>query len=165
MADLSTLKRRRGVSHASITSLTTRVREAEARKDDLGIADLSKKLKEKLESLDSDFRNHHFTIVDLLKEESDLEHEQTILDQHDNGVLNLTTQLDLLINTSPRPQPSMLFVTKTSWRRLEHLCKSFTKVSDAVGKLTETDDVCLIRLHDEQLNKFICQLEDIYFKF
>ena len=49
----------------------------------------------------------------------------------------------------------MLSVTKTAGRRLEHLCKSFTKVSDAVGKLTETDDVCLILLHDEQLSKFI----------
>ena len=76
MVDLSTLKRRRGVSHASITCLTTRVREAEAREDNLGIADLSKKLKEKLESLDTDFRNHHFAIIDLLKEESDLECEQ-----------------------------------------------------------------------------------------
>ena len=165
MADLSTLKKRRRVSHASNTCLTTRVREAETRKDDLGIADRSEKLKENLESLDTDFRNHHFAIIDLLKEESDLEREQTVLDQHNNEVLNLTTQLDLLINTSPRPQPSMLSVTKTAGRRLKHLCKSFTKVSDAVGKLTETDDVCLIHLHDEQLNKFKCQLEDIYFKF
>ena len=35
------------------------------------------------------------------------------------------------------------------------MCKSLTKVSDAVGELTKTDDVCLIRLHDEQLNKDI----------
>ena len=165
MADLSTLKRRRGVSHASITCLTTRVRIAEARKEDLGIIDLSKKQKEKLESLDSDFRNHHFAIIDLLEEQSDLESEQTILDKHDNEVINLTTRLDLLIDTSPRPQPSMLSVTKTPGRRLQHMCKSFTKVSDAVGELTEIDDVCLIRLHYEQLNKFKCQLEDIYFKF
>ena len=41
------------------------------------------------------------------------------------------------------------------------MCKSFTKVSDAVGKLTETDDVCLIHLHDEQLNKFKCELDNI----
>ena len=39
--------------------------------------------------------------------------------------------------------------------------KSFTKVSNAVGELAETDDVCMIRLHDEQLNKFKCELEDI----
>ena len=41
------------------------------------------------------------------------------------------------------------------------MCKSFTKVSDAVGKLTETDDACLICLHNEQLNKFKHELEDI----
>ena len=39
--------------------------------------------------------------------------------------------------------------------------KSFTKVSNAVGELAETDDVCMIRLHDEQLNNFKCELEDI----
>ena len=118
MADLSTLK-------SSVTclhyTLTTKVREAEARKDDLGIADLSKKLKEKLESSDSDFRNNHFGIIDLLEEESDLEHEQTILHQHDDEVLDLTTRLDVLVNTSPRPQSSMLSKTKTAGRRLEHL--------------------------------------------
>ena len=67
----------------------------------------------------------------------------------------------ILVDTSPRPQSSMLSVTKTAGRRLEHLCKSFTKVSDAVGKLTEIDDVCLIHLHDEQLSKLKCELEDI----
>ena len=141
--------------------LTTRVGEAEARKDNPGIADLSQKLKEKLESLDADFRNYHFVIIDLLEEESDLEHEQTILDQHDDEVLILATRLDLLVNTSPRPQSSTSSVMKTAGRRLEHLYKSFTKVGDAIGKLTETDDVCLIHLHDEQLNKFKCELEDI----
>ena len=107
------------MSRASITCVTTKVREGEARKDDdPGIADLSKKLKEKLESLDSDFRNHHFTIIDLLEEESDLECEQTILDQHDDEVLDLTTWLDVLVDTSLRPQSSTLSVTKTAERRL-----------------------------------------------
>ena len=143
-----------------ITRLTTKVREAVASKDDLGNTDLSIKLKEKLES---DFRNHHFAIIELLEEESDLEHEQTILDQlqHDDEVLDLTTWLDLLVNISPRPQSSTLSVTKTTGRRLEHLCKSFTKVSDAVGELTELDDVFFIRLHGKQLSKFKCELEDI----
>ena len=44
----------------------------------------------------------------------------------------------VVVDTSPRPQSSMLSVTETAGRRLEHLCKSFTKVSDAVGKLTKT---------------------------
>ena len=91
MADMSTLKRRRGVSRAFITRLTTRVGEAEARKDNTRIADLSHKVKEKLESLDSDFMNHYFAIIDLLEEGSDLEREQTILDKHDDEVLHLAT--------------------------------------------------------------------------
>ena len=42
-------------------------------------------------------------------------------------------------------------IKKIAGRRLEHLCMNFEKVSEAVGKLTESDDICLIRLHDEQL--------------
>ena len=111
--------------------------------------------------MDSDFRNHHFPIKDLLEEESDQEHEQTILDQHDDEVFNLTTRLDVLVDTSPQHKSSTLSITTTAWRRLEHLYKSFTKVSNAVGELAQTDDVCMICLHDEQLNKFKCELEDI----
>ena len=101
MADLHTLKRRRGVSRASITWLTTRVGEAEARKDDPGIAALLHKLKEKLELFDSDFRNHHFMIINLLEEESNLEREQTILDKHEDEVFDLATRPDLLVIMSP----------------------------------------------------------------
>ena len=67
----------------------------------------------------------------------------------------------MLVDTFPRHKSSTLSITTTAWRRLEHLYKSFTKVSNAVGELAETDDVCMIRLHDEQLNKFKCELEDI----
>ena len=67
----------------------------------------------------------------------------------------------MLVDTSPRHKSSTLSITKTAGRKLEHLYKSFTKVSNAVGELAETDDVCMIRLHDEQLNNFKCELEDI----
>ena len=39
---------------------------------------------------------------------------------------------------------------------------NFEKVSEAVGKLTESDDICLICLHDEQLVNFKHELDDIY---
>ena len=38
---------------------------------------------------------------------------------------------------------------------------NFEKVSEAVQKLTESDDICLMRLHDEQLVNFKHELDDI----
>ena len=38
---------------------------------------------------------------------------------------------------------------------------NFEKVSEAVGKLTESDDSCLIRLYDEHLVNFKHELDDI----
>ena len=53
-------------------------------------------------------------------------------------------------------------VTKVAGRRLEHLDKKVTTVKEAVSKLTSNDDVCLIRLYDEQLDTFKVELDDIY---
>lgn len=53
-------------------------------------------------------------------------------------------------------------IKKIAGRRLEHLCTNFERVSEAVGKLTESDDICLKRLHDEQLAKFKHELNDIF---
>ena len=40
--------------------------------------------------------------------------------------------------------------------------KKVTSVNEAVNKLTSNDDVCLIRLYDEQLDTFKVELDDIY---
>ena len=40
--------------------------------------------------------------------------------------------------------------------------KKVTSVNKEVSKLTSNDDVCLIRLYDEQLDTFKVELDDIY---
>ena len=80
----------------------TKLREAEAKKDEPGISDLAQKLLKKLESLDSDLKTYHSAIIDMVEKEDDLEHEQGVLDQHDDEVLDLSTRLEQLIDTSPR---------------------------------------------------------------
>ena len=40
--------------------------------------------------------------------------------------------------------------------------KKVTSVNKEVSKLTSNDDVCLIRLYDEQFNTFKVELDDIY---
>ena len=108
MADLPGLRRRRGVSHASITRLSTKIVEADSKSGEPGLKSFAQKLLKRLESLDSDFKTQHLAFVDSLKEGSDLDCEKDILDQHDDEVLDLSTHLERLIDASPRTSHSQL---------------------------------------------------------
>ena len=108
MADLPDLRRRRGVSHASITRLSTKIVEAESTSGEPGFNSLAQKLLKRLESLHSDFKTQHLAVVDSLEEGSDLDREQDILDQHDDEVHDLSTRLERLIDASPQTSHSQL---------------------------------------------------------
>ena len=96
MAQLINLRTRRGVARASITGLEKKITEAEAMKYESGIADRARTLKEKVDTADTEFKKHYFSIVELLEECVDV--EQGVLDNHDNEVLDLLTRLERLIN-------------------------------------------------------------------
>jgi len=53
----------------------------------------------KLESLDAEFKNHHYSVVELISEEEELEVEQDIIDQHDGIVAGLEVRLQRFIST------------------------------------------------------------------
>ena len=53
-------------------------------------------------------------------------------------------------------------MTKAAGRRWNTWIKKVNSVKEAVSKLTSNDDVCLIRLYDEQLDTFKVKLDDIY---
>ena len=57
-----------GVACASITRLE-KITEAEAMKDESGIADRVRTLKEKIDNTDMEFKKQHVSIVELLDEE------------------------------------------------------------------------------------------------
>jgi hypothetical protein len=56
MAEVSILRKRRGVSRASITCLEKMVKEAEDDVSSPGIADVARRLKKKLTTLDTEFK-------------------------------------------------------------------------------------------------------------
>ena len=58
MADLPTLRRRRGTVKASITKLTTKVAELEARDSDPSVIGHAQQLLKRLETLDANFKTH-----------------------------------------------------------------------------------------------------------
>jgi len=105
MADLPTLRRRRGTVKASITKLTTKVvsepdprtkvAELEARDSDPSVIGHAQQLLKQLETLDANFKTHQLAIIDI-QEEGQLGAEQETLDKHDDDVTELSVRLQAL---------------------------------------------------------------------
>ena len=66
---LSTHRRRRGVAKASITRLSTRLKDLEADVSQPATIDHTQRMQQKLDTLDVDFRAHHHNVVDLTDSE------------------------------------------------------------------------------------------------
>ena len=98
--EITNLKKRRGTVRASVTNLKNRVSELEARADIAPASRLesARQHKVKLTTHDSDFRKHHFELIDLLESTDDLDREQRVLDEHDDIVTSLFTRLECVIN-------------------------------------------------------------------
>ena len=88
--DPTRLRKRQGVVHASITWLSTRLKDLESKADQPTTLDLVRQMSQRLETLDSDFKLHHYALIDdtetMLK-------EQDILDGHDDEMATLSTWL------------------------------------------------------------------------
>ena len=160
MSSISTLRKRRGVARASITRLTTRLKDLESDTSRQATLGLAQGMTRKLDALDSDFRTHHHALIDLIDDEEALQEEQSTLDEHDDVVAELAVRIQQLINLctsfsedSPR---------KLASRRLIHLQKSMSPISAAVAALSgEPDDTCLLQQYEEQLSDCKRELADL----
>ena len=95
---LSTHRRRRGVAKASITRLTTRLKDLESDTGQPAIVDRARRIQLKLDALDVEFRSHHHSIIDLINDEESLRKEQEALDEHDDLIAELSVRVSQLIN-------------------------------------------------------------------
>ena len=77
----------------------------------------------KLNELDTDFKSYHFIVVDLT-EEGSLDTEQTILDEHDDRIVNLFTRLQQLVT---EVQASSSVTESTPQQRLSKQFNHFEK--------------------------------------
>ena len=151
------LRRRRGVTRASLTRLTTRLRELETKTDEAGTLDLAQRLEQKLKDLKSDFMTHHLALIDALTDDSALETEQEVLDEHDEEVTQLDVRIQHLIATCSPPQDSNSH--KLAHKRLLRLRKNLSESESVLS--SDSDDVCMIHQHQEQLSDFKDELIDV----
>lgn len=150
----SALRRRRGATRASLTRLSTRLRDLEGKTDEPNTLDIAQRLRQKLEDLKSDFMTHHLALVDAITDEDDLTAEQDILDAHDEEVTHLEINAQRLITSCSSSSNSVSH--KVAIKRLRRIRRSLSEISDSLSG--ETDDVCRIRQHQEQLSDFKTEL-------
>lgn len=141
MRNVSTLKRRRGVTRASITQLTSQLRDLESNPGGTATLSLAHGMTQKLDTLDSEFRTHHHALIE--EDEETLKEEQSTFDEHNDIVANISVRIQQLIGVcnSSSEAPSR----KIASRRLSHLQKSLSSVSLTIASLSGIpDDTCLL---------------------
>ncbi len=164
MADLTVLKRRRGVVKASITMLATKVTELEAIEHNLSVAARAQQFVRKLETLETDFKTHHFGVIDALDDEDLVGAEQDVLDRHDDDIAELHSRLQVLCGSSLATHVSSGLIPDRTIveRRLAHLQVRLVAVNSDVARLTpEHRDVHLVHLYQQQLSEFKRELSDL----
>ena len=77
---ISPLPKKRGVTHSSITRAKTCLRDLEAKTNRTHTRDHAQRKLHKLENLDSDFKQYHYALIELINDEETLEKEQENLD-------------------------------------------------------------------------------------
>ena len=158
--DPTILRKRRGVVRASITRLFTRLKDLESKADQPTTLDLARQISQKLESLDSDFKLHHYALIDLIDDTESMLKEQDILDGHDDEMATLSTRIKRLIAVCD--SSSEFGPRKIASRRLVRLERNLFTINERIGSLSGgPDDVCLLHQYEEQLRDLKVELKDI----
>ena len=163
MAAIANIKRRRGVARASLTRLSNRVKELEPESRDPKTPDLAERMAVKLSELDSDFRDQHHALIDLIEGDEALERQQETLDAHDDLVTELSVRIKQIISAS---SPSAINSSRKALsRKLIHIQKSIDSIASFVTDTsTAADtDVCLLRQYIEKaadINRDLSKVRD-----
>ena len=148
---LASARRRRGVVRGSITRLERRVDAFEV-KTDLTHADrfAIQRLIKKFETLDAEFRQHHYNVVELL-DDTEVDGEQAILDDHDDKFTDLVERLQQLVSepdgADSVPAPEPVDTSKPLKKQLERIVKRIRIVDEKIKSIRPgpTVDQCLLQ--------------------
>ena len=82
-----------GVVTASITRVSNHLKVLEVLLNHPESKDQLHSLLERLNVLDSEYKQHHFAIIDQIDDDEELGQEQEKFDQHDDHIVELTVSL------------------------------------------------------------------------
>ena len=86
-------RRQQGVARASLTRLERNIAEIESDGDRTSTTHSSiQRLQKHLKEITTDFKAHHLAVMDYV-DEGQLKAEQTLLDQHEDKMLRLSSHL------------------------------------------------------------------------
>ena len=93
-----------------------------------------------------------FIIIELVDDESDLERQQEILDEHDDNVAQRTARVEELVVVCSSKDSSQ---HKIATKRLKNIEKGLDTILSGASALPSVDDrICLIHQYQEQLSEF-----------
>ena len=136
------MHKKRGITWASITHLTTHLKDLVTNIDQSTIVNHVQEMHQKLNALDAEFWSHHHSVMDLTDNEGSLTEEQETLDEHDDFIVKFSVHIKQLIalHTSPK------FTTcKIVAHRLSHVKVFLSELSAAITALSGgSDDAYLL---------------------
>ena len=128
---LSSNRKKRAVTRASITRLRSRLTELEV-SPEAGNLDSARLLASRLQALDAEYKVHHYAIINHLDDEPALQREQEVLDEHDDEMAQLDVRVEKLITTCSSADSSQ---PKIASNRLKHLEKGLASINEAIPSL------------------------------
>ena len=157
--EIEAARRRRGVPRGIITKASNTVKDLERRATNPDVQHAANRALRNIENADVNFKRLHMATIELLESDADLNREQTILDEHEALVEDLTARINRLIvmdhGTIPDPR---CIATK----RLEHIEAKLAVVTDNVTKQSsKPDDKCVVSQWEERLCEVKQELSDV----
>lgn len=113
---MTALRRKRGTVRGSITRIKSRVADLRDRREErTEVSANARQLGKKLESLASEFRELHYSILDAIESEEDGTREQRVFDEVDDEITQLQIDIEALVSAT---LPSDLPITVKDERKL-----------------------------------------------
>ena len=159
---LASSRRIRGVVSNSILKLSTKLTELEGKPDDPSTLGHAHRMGSKLSSLDSEFKVHHYSVVDLIVKEEELEEEQAEIDKHDDIVAELDVRIQKLLSVCSLHSTDPSSPRNLQSRKLERVDTELKAVINAVDSMdTAVDNTCRLQLHQEKISDLKRDLTEI----
>ncbi len=155
------IRRKRGIVCASTTQLKTKIRDLEDKTDDPDTHAHTRRILQKLEALDCEFKDIHYSLVELLEVEDDLQREQTILDEHDDDMVQLSIGVEHLLSSC---RASSLIADPNSKRMISRKLSRLQQKLESINVASVGDHVdrYLLQQHGVDLVDYKRELGDIH---